>query len=111
MIAEAHLILGLVKAAVTGDSLTLALPFEPRTWHDVEDTIGALAEFGGISAALNLNGLDVAGIELRAHGARDVGIRHRYSVDEPRHLVSPPDVQLVVDDVGARNELGHHLDA
>ena len=41
----------------------------------------------------------------------DAGIGNGHAVDEPRDLVPSPDVQLVVDHVGARNKLRHDIHA
>ena len=83
MIAEADLIVGVVEAAVVGNEFGLAVALESRARHDVEDSIGAVAVFGIVAAALNFEVIDVFGIELRADVRSDVGVGHGHAIEQP----------------------------
>src|SRR5713226_6695117 len=72
MIAEADLVVGVVVAAVAADEFRLPVALEPRASHDIKDTVGAVAVFGVVATTLNLEIVDVLGIELRADIGRDV---------------------------------------
>src|SRR5262249_58446314 len=77
----------------------------------VEDTVGAIAVFGRITAALHFNTVDVLGIELRTDVRGDAGVRNRNSIEQPGNLMASANVQLVVDDVGAGDVIRDHGDA
>ena len=89
----------------------LITPLESTAWDDVEHPAGALAVLGGVAAALHLDVVDVARVELRADTAGDVGIGDRDTVDQPVDLMSSSNVKLVVHDVRARDEVGDHRQA
>src|SRR4029077_15101497 len=56
-----------------------------------------------VAASLRFNSVDVLRVDLWAKIARDIRIRNGYSVDQPAHLVSSPNVKLVVREIRPRN--------
>src|SRR5262249_37626609 len=53
----------------------------------------------------------VLGIELRAHIGGDVSVGDRDAVDEPGNLMAAPDVELIVNHVGAGSVCGDEVEA
>src|SRR5208337_3174816 len=62
--AEAEGVVGLVEVAGGHDQFGLVVALETGAGHDVEDAIGAVAEFGAVAAAIDLDVIQVLGIEL-----------------------------------------------
>ena len=108
MAAEADLVVGGVKAAVTCHQFAFGVALEARARNHIEHTISAVSVFGGITAAFGLDVVDVLGVKLRADVTRNIRVRHRDAIDEPAHLVSASDVKLVVDEGGSRHKIGDH---
>jgi len=108
VVAEAELVVGAVKTAVAGDQFGLAVALEAGTSNYVEDPEGAVAIFGGVAGALDLEIIDVLGIELRTDVGSDICVGNGNAVEQPCDLVSTPDVKLVVDHVGAGNIIRDH---
>src|SRR5215831_1027480 len=102
--AETQLIIGLIEAACAQNQFCFATALESRTGHDIEDSISAVPHFSPIAAAAHFQIINVFGIELRPDVGRDIGVWHRYAIDEPVRLMSPPNVKLIMRDVGAGYE-------
>jgi hypothetical protein len=111
MTSKVDLIVGRAMRAVVQQDVRLTVALESAARHDVEHGIRAVAVLRGVAAALCLERLDIARIELRADVAGDVGVRHRNAVDQPVDLMSAADMQLIVNDDGARHEVGDHRQA
>src|SRR5882762_2206136 len=97
--AEVKLIIGLIEVAGAEDKLGIVVASEAGPWGDVEYAVGAVAIVGGITPALRFHSVDVFWVELGAEVAGDVGVGNRNAVDEPAHLVSAANVQLVVREI------------
>ena len=108
VVAEAELVVGLVEVAGGEDELGLAVAFEAGAGDDVEDAVGAVADVGGVAAALDLEGIDILGVDLRADVGSDVGVGDFDAVDKPAEFVAAAHVQHVVGHVGAGDVVGDH---
>ena len=108
VIAEVELVVGLEEVAGGEDEFGLAVALETSARHDVEDAVGAVADIGGVAAALDLDVVDVFGADLSGEVAGDVGVGDFYAVEEPADLVAAAHVEHVVGDVGAGGEVGDH---
>ena len=108
MVANAQLVVGLVKRAVGRGHVDLAVALEASARNDVEHAVGAVAVFSRVAAALDLQIVNVLGVDLRPDVARDIRVGHGHAVDFPRDLVPAADVQLIVRHVGAGHEIGDH---
>jgi len=97
--AEVELIIGLIEVAGGEDESASLLRSKPVAWGDVEYAVGAVAIVGGITPALRFHSVDVFWVELGTKVAGDVGVGNRNAVDEPAHLVSAANVQLVVREI------------
>ena len=64
--SEIELVVGLVEVAEAGDQLSLIIALEAGAGNDVEDSVGAVAEFGAIAAALDFHVVHIFGIELHS---------------------------------------------
>ena len=53
MVAEVELVVGLEEVAGGDDEFGLAVALEAGAGHDIEDAIGAVADIGGVAAALD----------------------------------------------------------
>ena len=104
-------IVGLVEIAGAEDEFRFAVALESGARHDVEDAVGAVAEFRSVAAAADFEIVDVLGIELRSEVGGDVGVGNGNAVDQPTGLMSSANVELIVGDVGARHEVGDHREA
>ena len=111
MASEADLVVGLVEAAVAADPLAFVRALEAGARHDIEHAVGAVAVFGRVAAAPDLDVINVFGIELRTDVARNIGVGHRHAVDQPTDLVAPADVKLIVHQGGSRHIVGDHRQA
>src|SRR5207253_6308039 len=69
MVSEAELVVGAVKTAVVRNQFGLAIALEAGTGHHVEDSVGAVAIFGGVASALDFEVIDVLGVETGADAA------------------------------------------
>src|SRR5215468_946560 len=96
VVAEAKLVVSEVVVAVACQQLSPAVALESRARDHIEDAVSPVAGLSRKAAALHFDIIDVLGIELRAHVAGDIGIRHRDSIDGPSYLVSSADVKLIV---------------
>ncbi len=77
--------------------------------QDIEDSIGAVADIGGIAAALRFERVDVFGVDLRPDVGGDFGVGNGDAIDEPTGLVAAANVKHVMRHVGAGNVVGDHL--
>ena len=89
----------------------MAVAFEAVAREHVEDAIGAVADVGGVAAALGFERVDVLGVDLRADVGGDVGVGNLDAVDEPAGLMASAHVEHVVGHVGAGDVVGDHLHA
>ena len=108
VVAEVELVVGLEEVAGGEDELGLAVALEAGAGDDVEDAVGAVADVGGVAAALDFEVVDVLGVDLRAEVAGDVGVGDLDAVDEPADLVAAAHVEHVVGHVGAGDVVGDH---
>ncbi len=108
VVAEVELVVGLEEVAGGDDELGLAVALEAGAGHDVEDAVGAVADVGGVAAALDLDVVDVFRADLSGEVASDVGVGNFDAVEEPADLMAAADVEHVVGDVGAGGEVGDH---
>ena len=69
VVAEAELVVGLEEVAGGEDEFGLAVALEAGAGDDVEDAVGAVADVGGVAAALDFDVVDVFGVDLRAEVA------------------------------------------
>src|SRR5690348_1801518 len=111
VISETDLVVGVVEAAVTRNQFGFTVPLESRARDYIENAVSAIAVLGGIAAALDLDAVDVLGIELRADVGCNAGVRNGHAVEHPGNLVSAANVQLVVNYVGSRDIVGDHCHA
>src|ERR1700730_11992880 len=81
---------------------------EAGAGDDVEDTVGAVADVGGVTAALDFDVVDVLGVDLCAEVAADVRVWNLHAIDEPTNLMTAAHVQHVMGDVGAWDVVGDH---
>ena len=86
--------------------LAVALKAGPR--HHVEGTIGAVADVGGVTPALDFEVVNVLGINLRGEVGGDVGVGDLHAVQQPTDLVASAHMQHVMRHVGAWNVVGDH---
>ena len=106
--AEAELIVGLVEVAASEDEFGVVVALEAGAGDDVEDAIGAVAELGSVTAAIDFDVVQILGIELGTKVLRDGGVDDGNAVEEPGGLVSAAHVQHVVGDVGSGDVVGDH---
>src|SRR6266404_1585986 len=85
-----------------GGEFDFTVAFETRARNDVEDTVSPVAVLRRITPALDLHDINVFGVELRADVGSDVGVWNGHAVDQPGHLMTAANVQLVVNHIGAR---------
>ena len=104
MAADAHIVVGLPEIAAARDQLALIVAFEAGARHDVEHAIGTISQICGVAAPLDLEIIDVLGIDLWSQVARDVGVWNLDPVHGPSRLMAPANMQLIVNDIGSRNE-------
>src|SRR5262249_15828103 len=88
VVAKADLVVGVVVAAVAEDDFGLTVSLEAGAGNDVENSVGAVAIFGGVSTALDFEIVDVLGIELRADVGGDVGVWNGNAIEQPGDLVA-----------------------
>ena len=100
-----------VEIAAESSKFGVAVALEAVAGQDVEDAVGAVADVGGVTAALGFELVDVLGIDLRADVGGDLGVGDGDAVDEPTGLVAAAHVQHVVGHVGAGDVVGDHLHA
>src|ERR1700674_1668806 len=108
---EAELIVRLIEVAGTQNQLSLIVALEPGTRNDVEHAISPVAEFRAVAAAVDLHVVDVFRIKLRGYIRRNVRVGHRNAVHQPTGLVTSANVQLVMRDVRAGDEIRNHRHA
>jgi len=106
--AQIYLAIGLVVAAVRGEDIGIVVAFEAGARDYVEDAESAVAIVRRVSTALDFEIVNVLRVELWTHIARNTCIRDRNPIDEPADLVPSANMELVVDDVRARNEVRNH---
>ncbi len=106
VVAEVELVVGLEEVAGGEDEFGLAGAFESGAGDDVEDAVGAVAEVGGVAAALDFEVVDVLGVDLGGEVGGDVGVGDFDAVDEPGDLVAAAHVEHVVGHVGAGDVVG-----
>ena len=111
VVAERELGFAAVLIAGREQQFALAAALEAVAGQHIEDAVCAVACFRVVAAALGLQGIDVPGIDLRAHVGGDLGVGNSNAVDQPTGLVAAPHVQHVVGHVGARDVVGDHLRA
>ena len=70
VVAEVELVVGLEEVAGGDDEFGLAVALEAGAGDDVEDAVGAVADVGGVAAALDFDVVDVFGVDLGAEVAR-----------------------------------------
>src|ERR1700733_12894938 len=108
MAAEIELIVRLIPIAKAGDEFGFVVPLETTSRHDVENSIGAVSIVGVVAASLNLEIINVLGVDHRAQIGSDVCVGHRYTVNQPVNLVATAHMQHVVGYVGGRHVVGDH---
>jgi hypothetical protein len=108
---EAQLVVRLEKTARRQHQFAVANPIEPRTRHYVEHAVRPVAQRCVVAAAIDLQRLDVLGIDLRCHVGSDVGVWEGDAVDQPVELVAAAHVQHVVRHVRAGDEIRDHRQA
>ena len=108
VVAEVELVVGLEEVAGGEDEFGLAVALEAGAGDDVEDAIGAVADVGGVAAALDFEVVDVLGIDLGAEVGGDVGVGDLDAVDEPADLMAAAHVEHVVGHVGSGDVVGDH---
>jgi hypothetical protein len=108
VIAEVDLVVCLEEASCAQYELRLAVAFEARARDDVEDAIGAVADIGGVTAALDFDVVDVFRVDLCAKIAGDVCVRDLDSINEPAYLMASAHVEHIVRHVGSRNVVSNH---
>ncbi len=64
VVAEVELVVGLEEVACGEDEFGLAVALEAGAGDDVEDAVGAVADVGGVAAALDFEVVDVLGVDL-----------------------------------------------
>ena len=106
--AEIELIVGLKKIAGGKNQLGLVVALEAGARRDVEDSVGAIAIVGGVTAPLDFEDVDIFRVDLRPEIAGDVGVGDGHAVNEPTDLVPATNVKLVVREVGAGDEVSDH---
>ncbi len=88
------------------DELGCAVALESGARDDVEDAVGAVADVGGVAAALDFEVVDVLRVDLGGEVGCDVGVGDLDAVDEPCDLMASAHVQHVVGHVGAGDVVG-----
>src|SRR5260370_22441795 len=111
MTAEAELVIRLTEVAGAENELGLVVALESGARNDVEYAISPVAEFRAVAAAVDLQVVDIFRIKLRSYIRRNVGVGHRTPVHQPACLMAAADVQLVMRDVGAGDEIRNHRHA
>jgi len=77
----------------------------------LKNAVGAVAVISGVAAALRFQSINILGIDLRAEVAGDVGVGNRNAVNQPAHLVSAANVELVVREISTGDVVGDHREA
>ena len=108
MTGNAGVVIGLAEIATAGDEFALVIPTEAGLGYDVEHAIGAIPLIGLVATALRFQRIDILGIDLRAQVVGDIGVWNLDPIDFPAGLMAAADVQLVVDEIRAWNEVGDH---
>src|SRR5579871_1865077 len=111
VIAKAELAVGGVITAIGCDEFGFAVALEAGTGNYVECSVGAIAVFGGLAAALDFDNVNILGIELRADVCSDVRVGDGDAVHEPGNLMAAANVKLIVDHIGARSVGGNEIEA
>src|SRR5207237_5727119 len=96
-----------IKSYSRENKLGFVVTLESRTRRDVENAIRAVAVVGRVASALRLHRVNVLRIDLRTEVAGDIGVRDGNAVDQPGDLMAAANVQLVVDHVRTRDEVGN----
>ena len=81
--AKAEGVVGLVEIAGAEHEFGLVIAFEAGAGNYVENSIGAVAEFRAVAAAIDFNIFHVFGIELRADVLRDRSVDDGNAVQQP----------------------------
>ncbi len=111
VIAEAELAVGGVITAIGCDEFGFAVALEAGTGNYVECSVGAIAVFGGLAAALDFDNVNILGIELRADVCSDVRVGDGDAVHEPGNLMAAANVKLVMNHVRAGGVAGDEIEA
>ena len=111
VVAERELDFAGVEVAGGKQKFGFAIALESVAGQDVEDAVGAVADVGGVAAALGFELIDVLGVDLRADVGGDLGVGDGDAVDEPAGLMAAAHVEHVVGHVGAGDVVGDHLHA
>jgi len=101
MTAETEEVVGLVEVSGGDGELGLVIALEAGAGHDVENSVGAVAELRAIAAAIDFDVIQILGIELRPEILRNSGVDDRNTVEEPCGLVAAAHVEHVVGDIGS----------
>src|SRR4051812_33766116 len=108
MVTETDLVVSVVITSVSKYDFALAVSLKSRTSHYVEYAISTITIVCGVSSALHFQIINIFGIELRANVRSNAGVGDRYSINQPRDLVTSANVQLVMDHIGAWGVVGDH---
>src|SRR5712672_1565633 len=108
MAAKAERVVGLVEISGAEHEFCLTVALEAGAMSDVKNTIGAVAELRAVASAIDVEIINVLGIELRADVGGDVGVGDGHAIEEPTGLVAAADVELVVREISAGNVVGDH---
>src|SRR5579863_9047931 len=109
--AEAESIVSLVEISCAEHQFSLAVAFKASAGSYIEHSVGAVADLGAVASAIDLEIVDIFGIDLRAQIGSDVGVGYGDAVDEPAGLVAAADVELIMGDVGSGDVVGNHSQA
>ena len=108
VIAEVELVVGLEEVASVHNEFGLAVALEATARNDVEGAVGAVADISGVTATLDLDVVNILGIDLRGKVAANVGVWNFHAVDLPVKLVAAAHVQHVMCHIGSGREVGDH---
>src|SRR5262249_30978270 len=97
--AKADLIVGCVKAAIVQKQLAAVVALKSGARNYVKDTIGTITEFSRVTAATDLEIINIFRVKLWAHVAGDIGVGYGHAVNHPADLVSTANVEQVVHQV------------
>ena len=106
--AAIDLVVRLIEASKAHDEIAFLVALEAGSRHDVEDSVGAVAVVGIITAPLHFDVVDVLRIDLRPDVAGDIGIGNGDAVNQPADLVAAANVEHVVDHISAGNVVRDH---
>src|ERR1700735_3294174 len=108
MASEVELVIRLLPIAESEDEFRLIVALEAAAGHDVEDSIRAVSVVGVVAASLDLEIVNIFGVDYRPQIGGYICVGHGYTVNQPVNLVATSHMQHVVSYVCGGHVVGDH---